>query len=227
MAMAAPILTTIPTAIMTTSAQILTLTQWLSPAYPIGAFAYSHGLEQAVADGHVRDAQSLHIWLSDILSQGAGQTDATLIAAAHESPDQAERIDQTARAFAPCAERLTEADRQGAAFCRTTSTLWPGPDTKLTFPVALGAAAARQNLPLDLTITLYLQSFASNLIAAAQRLMPLGQTEAQGLLRDLAPSFDAIARTATPDLNNLHSQSFLSDITAMRHETLEPRIFAT
>lgn len=211
---------------MTTTDQILTLTQWLSPAYPVGAFAYSHGLEQAIADDLVTPG-TLAPWLTDILQEGTGQADATLIAAAYHAPDQATAIDQTARAFAPCAERITETSRQGAAFCRTTSALWPSTDTSLTYPVALGAAAAREGLPLTLTLTLYLQAFASNLIAAAQRLMPLGQTAAQAILKDLTPTIETIAANTTGDIASLTCQSFASDITAMRHETLQPRIFAT
>ena len=227
MAMAGPTLTaTASTNILMTTDAILTLTQWLSPAYPVGSFAYSHGLEQAVADGRV-SPETLCAWLCDILEHGAGQADATLIAAAYDTPDKAPEIDQIARAFAASAERLAETTRQGAAFCRTTSALWPSEDAALTYPVALGAAASREALPIGLTLKLYLHAFASNLVAAAQRLMPLGQTAAQAILKDLAMIIERVAANTEPDLSRLSSQSFASDITAMRHETLEPRIFAT
>src|SRR5271154_1610726 len=61
---------------------MLPLLIWLSPAFPVGAFAYSHGLEWAVEAGDVVDARSLEAWLVDLLGFGAPRSDAILFAAA-------------------------------------------------------------------------------------------------------------------------------------------------
>src|SRR3990170_5049958 len=58
---------------------------WLSPAFPVGAYSYSHGLEWAIEDGTVKDAETLEAWLADILRHGAGRTDAVLFAHAYRA----------------------------------------------------------------------------------------------------------------------------------------------
>lgn len=210
---------------MPIDARLLTLTQWLSPAYPTGGFAWSHGLEAAVAEGWVRDGDSLYDWLCDVLRDGTGRSEAIWIGRAYhaESTGALARIDAEARAFAPSRERLREAERQGAAFARVTREVWELDLPDLVMPVALGRAARLVDLPRDPAITLYLQSFCGNLVSAAQRLMPLGQTEAQAVLARLGPLCAQTAEAARD--GDVWSNAFLSDIAAMKHETLEPRLF--
>ncbi|MBY5931766.1 urease accessory protein UreF [Tateyamaria omphalii] len=205
----------------------LTLMQWLSPAFPIGAFAYSHGLEQAIADGVVADAKTLREWLRDLLGHGSGRADAILLAAAYRADDPSD-VDATARAFAAGAERLKETDLQGAAFCDTARAVWGIEIAGLTYPVAVGAAARAVGIPLAETLPLYLHAFASNLVSVAQRALPLGQTDGQTVLATLSSVIAKTAKEAekTP-LAALSSTSFAADIAAMRHETLQPRIFRT
>ena len=208
--------------------RLLTLTQWLSPAFPIGSFAYSHGLEQAVQAGWVHDAQSLSDWLRDILDAGSGKTDAIWIFLASKAGTEADilNLDAQARAYAPGYEREREAVRQGEAFSRVTSEVWALDLPSLTLPVALGRAARLLQLDVSAVVTLYLQSFAGNLVSAAQRLMPIGQTAGQQVLSDLTPLFLKVARQAeTAHIEDIASSAFLSDIASMQHETLEPRLF--
>lgn len=213
-----------------TNAQILTLSQWLTPSYPVGAFAYSHGLEAAADQGWVTHGPSLEDWLGEVLELGAGRSDALFLAAAWhaQSAQELEEVDASARAFAASKERLFETSQQGQSFGLVTETIWGGALTGLTYPVALGAAAANQNLPLDLTQVMYLQAFLSNLIAAGQRLLPVGQTEGQQILQRLSARLPKIAaETASGDLTRLSATAFLADIAAMKHETQRSRIFRT
>ncbi|GAA6206821.1 urease accessory UreF family protein [Cognatishimia sp. WU-CL00825] len=206
----------------------MTLTQWLSPAYPVGGFAFSHGLESAIAKGWVSDAASLQAWLGDILRHGSGKSDAAWIWCAYRAPDAAavQDLDAMARAFAPARERLRESERQGAAFVRVTAEVWGLTLAPHVFPVALGHAAQLVKLDPEAAVTLYLQAFLSNLTAAAQRLMPLGQTAAQRVLAQLGPACVEVAQIAANiDPTDISSSAFLSDIAAMQHETLEPRLF--
>lgn len=212
------------------STEILTLTQWLSPAYPVGAFAYSHGLETAISEGQITDAASLRCWLRDVLQHGSGQSDCILLRAAYaaNTVERLSEVDAIARAFAPSAERLQETLLQGQAFCATTNAIWGGQPPDLTYPVALGHAAWRAGFDPTLTASMYLHAFTSNLVSATVRAVPLGQTEGQDVLAALTPICHAIAEdSATLDLDDLTSSAFLSDIAAMRHETLQPRIFRT
>ncbi|WP_245604539.1 urease accessory protein UreF [Sulfitobacter donghicola] len=208
--------------------KLLTLTQWLSPAYPLGSFAFSHGLEQAVHSGWITDAAELREWLEDIARHGAGHSDALWLRLAYEAEGaQALHIlNQQCRAYAPCHERLREGERQGQAFARITSQVWDMELPAYQFQIALGRAAKLADLPVDEVITLFLQAFLGNLVSAAQRLMPLGQTGAQSVLAQLnAVCIDVAQKTDGKGLDDISGSAFLSDISAMRHETLEPRIF--
>ena len=210
---------------MPTDPRLLTLTQWLSPSYPIGSFAFSHGLEAAIAEGWITDADTLQTWLAGVLTQGSGRSDAILIWTAYRA-DTPDTVNQIAEAFSPSAERRREAQRQGAAFARATRDVWGIDLPDFVLPVALGRAAKLVDLDPGDLVALYLHGFASNLTQAAQRLMPLGQTGAQRVLHHLTPVCAQIAHdTELSTLDDIHSNAFLSDIAAMRHEGLEPRLF--
>ena len=205
----------------------VTLAQWLSPAYPTGGFAWSHGLETEVAEGRVTDQASFAAWLWDVLDHGLGRTDAVLLAEAHRAAaEELPALDAEARAFAPLAERLAETAEQGAAFARTTAAVWGLDLPPLTHPVALGHAAAHAGLPLEEAAALYLHATAANLAGAAQRLVPLGQTDAQAALAGVGPLCARLAAEAAAlTRDDLSSAAWAADIAAMRHETLQPRLF--
>ncbi|MFD3189002.1 urease accessory protein UreF [Sedimentitalea sp. HM32M-2] len=213
-----------------TDADVLTLSQWFSPAYPVGGFAYSHGLEWAIDSGAVTDAERAGNWVCDVLRHGAGWNDSLFLIAAYRagSPAMVAKAEALCRATAASRERLQETCLQGQAFCRITSDIWGGGLHDLTYPVAVGRAARQLNLPLELTVQMYLQSFGANLAGAAMRLVPLGQTEGQAMIRDLAPLCRQIAgRALQSGLQDIGSTVFLADIAAMRHETQQSRIFRT
>lgn len=228
MATGAPMPTRTATPPMTTD-PVLILSQWFSPAYPLGSFAYSHGLETAVQDGRIGSAAQLEDWLTDVLVHGGGHTDAIFVQVAHGTTrDEIAALDLTARAYAPCAERLMESAQQGDAFVRTTCDIWGLDIPPLMHPVAVGFAAGQLGLPRTLTATLYLQAFVGNLVSCAVRLVPLGQTEGQAVLRRLSAQCPDLTQKAGEEgLDGLMSAAFASDIAAMRHETLEHRIFRT
>ena len=202
---------------------LLTLTQWLSPAFPLGSFAYSHGLEQGIADGAVHDAQSLQIWLTETLCFGAGHVDAVLLCQALQGADMAD----TACALAASKERWDESLAQGTAFAETLVTL--GHQARpAALPVAVGEAARALSLEPSEVAQLYLHAFASNLVSVAVRFVPLGQSEGQAVLAALHPIIAEIAETApTTPLDRVGTAALMGDIAAMRHETLDVRLFRT
>lgn len=216
-------------------ADLLRLLTWLSPSFPVGAFAYSHGLEQAAAEGLIRDRESLRLWLEDLLLIGSGWSDAVLLAAgwrAARAGDSARLAELSAlgEALAGGRERHLETMRQGEAFLRAAAP-WTGrPDPESTpYPLAVAQVAGGAGLPLGAALTAYLHGFAANLIQAAMRLAPIGQTDAMAILAALeAPMLTAARRAAEADsstLEGLGSSSFISDLMAMRHETLYSRVF--
>ncbi len=204
---------------------LLTLTQWLSPAYPVGAFAWSHGLERTVGRGDVISAPDLQDWLRDVLAHGAGRSDAILLCAAY-ADDDVVPIAELAAALAPSKERKMETMQQGAAFAATTRDVWQIDLPDMAYPVAVGRAAALIGVPMVPTAQVWLQSFASNLIQAAQRLMPLGQTEGQRILTSLTPLIMQIAQeAATASLDDIGSAAFAVDTASMQHSAQYSRIF--
>lgn len=207
---------------------LLCLVQWLSPAFPTGGYACSHGLEWAIAAGDVTGGQAVRDWIGDILTHGSGRTDAILLA--HALKDDADMADlaDLARALAPSAERLRETEEQGAAFAIATSALVGQDLPPLPLPLAVGQAARGFHLPVAQVIALYLHSFAANLVSAAVRFVPLGQTEGQQILASLHAVIQPLAsETATAPLAAITTAAFRGDTAAMRHETMDVRIFKT
>ncbi len=211
------------------SDHLLTLMQWLSPGFPVGAFAYSHGLETAIEQGQIATIDDLNLWLRDLIVHGGGQADIVLLSASYHAEAEAlADIDTTAQAFAASQERLLETTQQGAAFGRTVDAISGTKLGKLTYPVAVGYAAKTLGIPLDDTARVYLHAFAANLISAAVRLVPLGQTEGQRLLSQLADTIEDTARRAVEDdITTLSSHCFAADIAAMQHETQYSKVFRT
>lgn len=209
---------------MTITTEILTLSQLLSPGFPVGGFAYSHGLETAIHDGAITDAETLEAWLLDLLEFGGAQSDAVLLNMAFTG--KASEVDTLARAFATSAERLMETDLQGAAFCETVQAVWGIDLGRLCYPVAVGQAARAMDLDPELCTALYLQAFIANLVAAAMRLVPLGQVDGQKVQTALKPHIASIAKAsvgATAD--DLQGCAWASDIASMQHETQYSRVF--
>lgn len=204
---------------------LLTLMQWLSPGFPLGTFGYSHGLEQAVADGAVTTADDLQDWLTTVLADGAGRNDAILLAEGYRNDRPAE-VDALARALAASRERLLETTAQGEAFCTTVNAVWNLDLPPLSLPVAVGAAARTRGMALEQVLQAYLHAFAAGLVSAAQRAMPLGQVQAQRVLAAVAPLCVTLAAAAlTQTRDDIGSSAFMAEIASMRHETLQPRIF--
>lgn len=207
---------------------LLTLVQWLSPAFPTGAFAYSHGLERMIATGDVTDADSFEHWLRNILHHGAGWQDAVLLTHSLAEDADHDALDALARALAPSAERLQESVEQGAALARMVSSLTGRPLPPRMLPVALGEAAAPLGLPPGQVAQFYLQGFAGNLCTIATRHVPLGQTEGQRVLARLLPEIEVLGSwAALASLDDLGSCALAADLAAFQHETQDVRIFRT
>jgi urease accessory protein len=237
---------TAATTIMTDSATSadLPLLVWLSPGFPVGAFAYSQGLEWAVEAGDVDDRATLARWLDDLLAHGAIRADAVLLAAAYRAADVATALETNALslALAPSRERLLETGSQGTAFLAAVRAAWPAPaierfadalgqtdannGAEAAYPVAVAVAAAAHGLPLGATLRAFVLACVSNLVSAALRLGPIGQSEAQATIARLCPAIAALAAWAeTADLGEIGTCAWRADIASMRHETQYSRLF--
>ena len=217
----------------------LPLLIWLSPAFPVGAFAYSHGLEAAVEAGDIANAATLQAWLDDLVRYGSLRTDALLAACAWRAAvarDMAGviEINDLTLALAPSRERHLETTGQGNAFVTAVQASWPSDlmgelaqgAEPIAYPIAVAVAAAAHGVPLPALLDAFLVAFAGNLVSAAVRLGPVGQTDGQKIIARLVPALrEAAQMAASGTLDDLGSAALRSDIAAMRHETQYSRLF--
>jgi len=213
------------------------LLAWLSPSYPVGAFAYSHGIEWAVETGAVSDRDGLERWLRDLLAHGGAWSDAVLFAQAWRAAQAGDaatlsEINDLAVALCPSLERRLETTAQGNAFLMATRASWPwdeGPEPlsgDVAYPVAVAAATAGHGVGLEPALHAFIHAVAANLISAGLRLVPLGQTDGQRALSALEGDVARAAETAlAADISQVGGCAFLSDVAAMRHETQYTRLF--
>lgn len=212
---------------------LLRLIAWMSPAFPIGAFSYSAGLEQAVVDGSVGNAASLQDWLSGSIAEGTVWNDAVLLAESYRAAEDVERLEAVAslaEAMAGSRERQMETMLQGEAFIAAASAWRTGGDDiipmRMAYPVAVGAVAGAHATGLEPAIAAYLHATASNQVSVAIRCGVLGQRAGVAVLAALEGEISAVAgRAAASSLDDLGSAGILADIAGFRHETLTSRLF--
>lgn len=217
--------------LMTNTQSLIRLQTWFSPAFPTGAFSYSHGLEQAITNKFVHDKESLADWLSSLLKHGAGWNDAVLLSESWrltKSQESLVEISELAEAISISKERYLETMAQGSAFLKAASAWGKLPDLpkNCALPVSVGSVAASNDVDLIDTLVAYLHAYVSNQIQAALRLMKLGQQSGVELLFQLEPRIIKVAEAASQTtLDDLGSAAFMADICAMQHEQLQSRIF--
>lgn len=217
------------------------LLAWLSPSYPIGAFSYSHGVETAVEEGLIRDRASLVAWLDSVLRRGTGAVDGALFAAGWRAASEADwpafdAVAERAAAWRGTSEMALESRQQGGSFLSITRTAWPHAaldevhrrlDGELALPVAVALAAAVHGIALEPALAGYLHAFTANLISAALRAVPLGQTDGQIALAALEASVNEATRAAIAidSLDEVGTATPLLDWCSLRHETQYTRLF--
>jgi urease accessory protein len=222
------------------------LMAWFSPSYPVGAFSHSSGLERANEAGWVTDRSGLVAWIEDALVSGAGWNDAVLFIHAHRAAaagddDRLAEVADLATALAASRERQVETLAQGTAFLTISRAAWPVPGLErlvarvgesVAYPVAVAACAAGHGIVLAPSLTAFLHAVAANLVSAAQRLVPLGQTDGQRAIAALMPAVEATAARAAalPDgdpFSHCGGLAVAADIASMQHETQYTRLFRT
>jgi urease accessory protein len=222
------------------AAALYRLMTWLSPAFPVGGFSYSSGIEWAVEAGDITDIATLADWLDAMLGDGSGFCDATFLVHAYRAAETGEEstlsdIAELAAAFVPSRERQLETTSQGRAFIDITRAAWDAEGLQamvaacgapLVYPVAVGVVAAMHGVPLAPTLHAFLHALVSNWISAASRLIPLGQTDSQRVMVRLEAAVVAAAnRALNATLDDLGGATFRADLASLRHETQYTRLF--
>lgn len=215
--------------------QQLLLMAWFSPAFPVGGFAFSHGLEWAQEVGAVEGREALEIWLTDLIVHGSGRNDAILLAASYNAfgaPELADVIELGA-ALQPSTERYLEATVQGQAFLTMVQAAYPfalplAEDKlrRMALPVAAGLCGAAHRIECAPLLVAYLSGFVANLCSAAVRLGIVGQTDGQRVIAALHPVvLDAAMAARSVTCDDLGSATFRADLFSLQHETQYSRLF--
>lgn len=218
---------------MTGATALQRLLTWLSPAFPVGAFAWSQGLETAIGDGRVTDAASLEDWIGGLLAHGGLKTDAIVLAGCFRSQADSGTLRELADlylALIGAGERHAEAVLTGEAFSLAART-WPSDvfarlPLPCPYPVAVGAIAGAHGIGLGETLIAYLTAAVQAQMSVAVRLVPLGQTAGLQVMAGLEPAVAALAETAaSASLDDIGGIAYATDIAQMRHETIGTRVF--
>jgi len=219
---------------------LLRLMTWLSPSFPVGAFSYSHGLEYAVEAGLLRDLSSTLDYLTTLILDGSGRIDTDLFLAAHgaETDEDLDRVIDLAAAWRGTQELALESSAQGTAFLVAVSAAWPDPwweewkarlkaiGRQPAYAVAVAVAAKRAGIGAEPALAAYLHAFAANLVSAAVRLVPLGQTDGQRAMSALeAVVLAAVAAAPIRRIEDMGSSTPMLDWCSMSHETQYTRLF--
>ncbi len=214
---------------------LLHLLQFASPALPIGGYSYSQGLETAIDDGSVKDADSARAWIAGYLHEVMALWDAPVLwrlMKAFAAADEVEIALWSERFIASrdCAELRAESIQMGYSLSRLLSELGVADVSKLGAEVALPTAfaCAVDALGIDHREALLasLFSWAENQVLVCVKSIPLGQVAGQRLLLSLAPELEtAAARASELTDDALSNWSPGLSILSMRHETQNGRIY--
>jgi urease accessory protein len=235
------IMTTVTTGITMTDCAggLYKLMTWLSPAFPVGAFSHSSGLENAIDQKLIHDRNSMRAWVAELLVAGNLWSDAVIFARSYDAAAQGDiaaldGIGEFANAFPGTAELRGETRALGAAFAEAAKHGWNSAALDeievrdLPYPAAIAVMAADNDIECRTALGAFIHAAAANLVSVAVRLVPLGHSDGVKLIAALEPAIQSASREAiaTP-LENLTTNCLMSEIASMRHETQRTRLFRT
>jgi len=216
---------------------LLRLLQLVSPSLPVGGFTYSQGVEWAVECGWIQSAADLEQWLEDQLQTTIARLDLPVLMRLHkavEAEDQ-EALQHWNTFLLACREtaelRLEERNR-GRALADLLVKLelhgsepWK-PTLAETQLAGFALAACRWAIPLEQAALGYAWNWLDNLVLAAVKLIPLGQTQGQQVLERLSPTIPPLVSIATglPD-DEIGAANPALAIASSLHETQYTRLF--
>ncbi len=222
---------------MPMDSQVLSLLQLVSPALPVGAYSYSEGIETLVEGGIINCDRTLKHWLEQELSYGSIRTEAAVMLRAYKATVLQDRTaliywNNWLSAARETSELRASSWQMGQSLRRLLLAMKPEKAQSICLPgecnyaICLGIAAALEQIEAKSVILGYLHSWASNLITAGVKLIPLGQTAGQILLHELHINIsDAATEIISLEDDELNSCSWGLALASMAHETQYTRLF--
>lgn len=222
---------------MTTDLALLRLLHLVSPSLPIGSFTYSQGIEWAVECGWIKTADELENWLENLLHSGMTYLDLPILQRLYAAVEQQDRdllqywIDYL-NASRETGELLQEEKNRGRALTDLLIALeipqaaaWK-PQLAQNQAAAFAFAAVHWRIPLQQAAYGYVWSWLENLVLAAVKIIPLGQTQGQKILHGMTPLLPAVVQAglAVGD-EDIGASSPALAIASSRHETQYTRLF--
>ena len=198
---------------------------WFSSSFPIGSYAYSHGLEALIDDKKIKNNNDVKEFLDALLFYGTLRNDYIFMKSIYKGDD----INQLILASASSKERQIEMIDMGNSFRKIMIDSWELYLPKNTsFIYCLAKAGLHFDIKFDDLIKFYLQSFISNLINVCVKHIPMSQKDGQSLnvifinqIQDFLNQSDKLT------LKDIGSTFFIGDIYAIKHENLDSRIYLT
>lgn len=208
-----------------------------SPALPVGGFAYSQGLEQAIEDRWVTDMEQAYVWIRDGLLLNLARQELPWWLHCYEAASQQQwevllEGNQQLGALRETAELRLESLQMGYSMAKLF-TQWPSgqvlaslKDVMWSYPAAYAALAACACVEKETALAAYLWSWVENQVLAAIKTVPLGQIEGQQLLHRLKEDIAVACLTAQSiHVSDAGTAAFGLSLASARHETQYSRLF--
>ncbi|MHC5609637.1 MAG: urease accessory protein UreF [Nostoc sp.] len=224
--------------IMLTDSHLLSILQLASPTLPVGAYSYSEGLEMLVENGTIANQIHLKHWLEAELLYGAIRLEAAVMVRSEQAAKMGDveslcRWNLWLSAARETEELRASSWQMGRSLIQLLGKLEPqivpivnAVGNPCNFAIAFGIAVTHWQISIKAALLGYLHSWASNLITAGVKLIPLGQTAGQQLLLDLQPLFSAAAlEILALEDDQLACCSWGLSLASMQHETQYTRLF--
>ena len=198
---------------------------WFSSSFPIGSYAYSHGLEALIDDKKIKNNNDVKEFLDALLFYGTLRNDYIFIKSIYKGDE----INQLILASASSKERQIEMIDMGNSFRKIMKDSWElSLPENTSFIYCLAKAGLHFNIKFDDLIKFYLQSFISNLINVCVKHIPMSQKDGQTLnviYINQIQEFLILSDKLT--LKDIGTTFFIGDIFAIKHENLDSRIYLT
>jgi len=213
---------------------LLYLLQLVSPSLPVGAYSYSEGIETLVSQNKIRDAASIQTWIENELTWGSIRIDTAIMVRSYLKKDLC-YWNLWLSAVRETQELKDQSHQMGYSLLRLIATLEPDlyqnllkvlEDNEVNFALIYGALATHWHIPIKDAILGYVHSWVNNLLSAAIKLIPLGQSEGQKILFSLNSSMvKAVEEILILDGDDLYCNAWGLSLASMNHAKLYSRLF--